>query len=411
MQQNDRRLDEYAKLVVEVGVNVQKGEPVLISCQVSGAAFARLLAKHAYERGATEVVMNWIDDTMNRMKYDYAPLEVFETVPQWAFDRMKYYYEKGVNVISVSSTDPMLLQGVDMAKIQAASKANNEKFKPLDKYTMADICSWCVCAIPNPAWAKKVYPELAEEEAVERLWESIFEVTRMNLEHPVDAWEEHIERLSQKAQKLNDYQFAQMHYRSSNGTDLVVKLPKGHIWMAAGSNNAKGTYFVPNLPTEEVFTMPDRAGVDGTLYATKPLSYNGNIIDGFWLRFEGGEVVEFHAEKGEPALQSLFEEDPRAKRLGEIALVPYDSPISNANILFYNTLFDENASCHFAFGAAYPTTIAGGSDLSDEELEARGANVSQIHTDFMVGAADLSIVGTTPSGEEVPVFENGNWAL
>lgn len=411
MQTYDQRLNDYAKLVVEVGVNVQAGEPVLISCPVDGADFVRLLAKHAYERGATEIIMNWRDDTLDRLKYDYAPMEVFETVPQWAYDRLEYYYEQGVNLISVASRDPMLLQGVDMKKIMAASKANNEKFKPLDKYTMADICSWCVAAIPNAAWAKKVFPELDEAEAIDKLWDSIFEVTRMNEENPVAAWEAHIERLSDKAKKLNDYAFDQLHYKSENGTDLVVKLPEGHIWMAAGSTNAKGTYFVPNLPTEEVFTLPHRDGVTGRLHATKPLSYNGNLIEDFWLQFEGGAVVDFHAEKGQEALQSLFEEDERARRLGEVALVPYDSPISNSNILFYNTLFDENASCHFAFGAAYPTTLEGGSDLSDEQLEERGANVSQIHSDFMVGSSDLSIVGTTKEGEEVAVFENGNWAI
>lgn len=404
------KLSEYARLVVEMGVNVQAGEPVLISCPVEHAAFARLLARHAYARGAKDVAFNWRDDELTRLRYENAPLEVFETVPQWAFDRTKYYYEQGANLISVSCEDPELLSGIDPKKIMAASKANNEKFKPLDRYVMSDILSWCVVAVPNEAWAMKVFPGLSAEEAVQALWEKIFEVTRMNAEDPVDAWSDHIASLNAHAAALNRNRFVSMHYKSSNGTDLTVKLPEGHVWMAAGSHDAKGTYFLPNIPTEEVFSAPLRDGVNGTLVSTKPLSYNGQLIEGFRLAFKDGEVVDFTAEKGGEALKSLFEEDPRARRLGEIALVPHRSPISDSGLLFFNTLFDENASCHFAFGAAYPTCLEGGADLDDDALVERGLNVSQIHEDFMVGCADLSIIGTRADGAEVVVFENGNFA-
>lgn len=406
------KLKDYAKLVVEVGVNVQEGEPVLITCPVEAVEFARLLATYSYERGASEVIMNWKDDPLTRLKYENAPMEVFENIPDWAFDRAKYYYEKGANIISVYSEDPELLQGIDMAKIAAASKANNTKMKPLDKYTMNDIVSWCVVSIPNVAWAKKIYPDIEnEEEAVDKLWDQIFDVTRMNEEDPVAAWESHLDTLTQKADKLNELHLKSLHYKSSNGTDLVVELPEKHIWMSATSNNAKGTRFLPNIPTEEVFTLPSRTGVNGKLVSTKPLAYNGNLIDGFTLDFKDGEVVEFTAKKGGEALKSLFDEDPNGRRLGEVALVPYDSPISNSNLLFYNTLFDENASCHFAFGACYPTTLEGGTEMSEEEIVEAGGNDSLLHEDFMVGAEDMSITGLTYDGETIDIFVDGNFAI
>lgn len=404
-------LEQYAQLVIEIGVNVQAGEPVLIRCPVDGAEFARLLARYAYQRGACEVIMTWRDDALDRLRYENAPLSIFEEVPQWAFDRAKYYYEKGVNVISVSSADPELLNGIDYAKIAAASKANDEKFKPLHKYTMADICSWCVVAIPNAAWAKKVFPECGEEEAVQELWKRIFEVTRMNAADPFAAWHAHIDNLHKKAQQLNDYHFASLHYQSANGTNLVVHLPEKHRWLSASARNAKGTVFLPNLPTEEIFTVPSMNGVDGTLVATKPLAYNGTLIEDFSFRFRDGAVTDFQAKKGGHALKGLLEEAPGARRLGECALVPHDSPISNSGLLFYNTLFDENASCHFALGASYPTSLEGGTEMSPEERLAAGANDAPVHEDFMVGCSDLSIRGTTASGEIVDVFVNGNFAI
>ena len=406
------KLKEYARLVIEIGVNVQKGEPVLINCPVEAVEFARLLATYAYERGASEVVMNWKDDPLTRLKYEHAPLEIFETVPDWAFDRAKYYYEKGANLISVYSEDPELLQGIDMEKIATASKANNTKMKPLDKYTMNDMVSWCVVSVPNAAWARKVFPGArCDEEAVDLLWRQIFEVTRMYEKDPVAAWEAHLESLQDKAQKLNAFHFKTLRYESDNGTDLTVDLPDKHIWLSATSTNDKGTVFLPNIPTEEVFTLPARDGVNGTLVSTKPLAYNGQLIENFRLRFVDGQVVEFEAKRGGEALKSLFEEDPNAQRLGEVALVPYNSPISNANRLFYNTLFDENASCHFAFGACYPTTLEGGAAMSVDELTAAGGNDSLLHEDFMVGTSDLSIIGIMKDGLEVPIFNHGNFAF
>lgn len=409
---SDSRLNDYARLVIEKGANVQQGEPVWINAQVNAAPFVRLLAQYAYERGASDVVVNWRDDALSRLRFEKAPMETLETVPQWLYDRSEYYLQKGACLISVLSDDPELLSGIDPTRIQRASMAHNQKFQPLQHYTMNDENSWSIVAIPSPVWAQKVFPDIEDpDEAVEKLWALILDVTRMNEPDPMKAWADHIDTLTARAQKLNDLKLTALHYRSSNGTDLTVKLPKGHIWLSATSENRNGTTFLPNIPTEEIFTMPDRAGVDGTLVATMPLAYNGNLIQDFILHFENGAVTSFDAKKGGETLKGIFEEDPNAVRLGEVALVPYDSPIQNSKTLFYETLFDENASCHFAFGACYPTTMEGGTAMSPEELMERGGNDSQIHVDFMVGAPDLSIVGTTPDGEEIDVFRDGNFAL
>lgn len=412
MKTNDPRFDAYARLIVEVGSNVQSGVPVLITAAIEAADFTRLVAKYAYEAGASEVVVDWQDDALRRLRLEHASLDVLDNVPDFLYDKREYYCQKGVHMIHLLSSDPEALTGVDADRVQRASMAVNKKFKPLRHYTMNDEVSWCIAAIPCAVWARKVYPEATnDQDAVDRLWEQIFAVMRLNEEDPVAAWQAHLQRLQERADRLNHYRFEQMHYRAANGTDLIVRLPEGHIWCAATSSDNRGTSFVPNMPTEEVFTMPHREGVDGRLVATRPLAYNGSLIEDFTLHFADGAVTSYSAKKGEEKLKALLAEDENAVRLGEIALVPYDSPISLSQTLFYETLFDENASCHFAFGASYPTTIEGGENMTEEELKAHGANVSQIHEDFMVGTRDLSIVGITADGVEKAVFVNGNFVL
>ena len=264
----------------------------------------------------------------------------------------------------------------------------------------------CICS--NRRLGKKVFPN--SDKPLEDLWDAIFNVTRIKEDEPIKAWEDHLSLLSEKAKWLNKKNFKYLKYKSENGTDLQIELPQGHLWMAASSNNLKGEEFVPNMPTEEVFTMPKRDGVNGIVYSSKPLVFNGNVIDEFYLKFEDGRVVEFDAKKGKDTLASIFNQDDNARYLGEVALVPYDSPISNSNILFFNTLFDENASCHLALGKAYPTNIEGGENMSDEELQAKGVNDSIIHEDFMVGTNDLSIIGIDHDNNETPIFVKGNWA-
>ena len=407
----EKNMEKLADLVVKKGVNVQKGQPVLLRCPVERADFARLVAKKAYERGAVEVVMQWSDDPLTLMKFENAPVEHFEEVPDWMVQRTKYYMEKGACVISVAATDPELLKDVDPKKIATWSKAFSAANKENMKYTMNDLNSWCVVSVPTVGWAKRVFPDVSEDEAMEKLWNAIFYTTRTDKDDPVSAWDEHIGVMDRHAAVLNEKQYKKLHYKNSLGTDLEVELPENHIWISGGSENAKGDVFIANMPTEEVFTLPKRTGVNGKLYSTKPLNMSGNLVDEMVFTFENGKVVDYDAKVGKQHLTDLFDVDENARYLGEVALVPYDSPISNSGLLFYNTLFDENASCHFAFGKAYPTCIKGGVDLSDEELLEVGVNDSLIHEDFMVGSKDLEITGELPNGEVEYIFKDGNWAF
>ena len=404
-------LSEYAKLCVKVGINLQKGQPLVINAPVEGAEFVRLVAKHAYAAGAKQVHVNWNDEALTKMKYENAPMEIFENFPKWYADGLEEFAEDGAGFLSIYSEDPELLKDIDPRKIATNNKSSSMALKNFRKYTMNDINSWCVISIPTKGWASRVFPEVSEEKAMEKLWEAIFTATRMDTENPVKAWEDHLKNLEEKVNFLNKKKFKKLHYKSSNGTDLEVELPEGHIWAGGGGKNSKDVYFVANMPTDEVFTMPLRTGVNGVVYSTKPLNYGGNLIDNFKLTFENGKVVAFEAEEGHEVLKDLLALDEGAKYLGEVALVPYDSPISKSNIIFFNTLFDENASCHFAFGKAYPTNIEGGPDMTEEELKQAGVNDSLTHVDFMVGSKDLNIVGETKDGTKIQIFENGNWAF
>lgn len=404
-------LSEYAKLCVKVGINLQKGQPLVINAPVEGAEFVRLVAKHAYAAGAKQVHVNWNDEALTKMKYENAPMEIFENFPKWYADGLEEFAEDGAGFLSIYSEDPELLKDIDPRKIATNNKSSSMALKKFRKYTMNDINSWCVISIPTKGWASRVFPEVSEEKAMEKLWEAIFTATRMDTENPVKAWEDHLKNLEEKVNFLNKKKFKKLHYKSSNGTDLEIELPEGHIWAGGGGKNSKDVYFVANMPTDEVFTMPLRTGVNGVVYSTKPLNYGGNLIDNFKLTFENGKVVAFEAEEGYEVLKDLLALDEGAKYLGEVALVPYDSPISKSNIIFFNTLFDENASCHFAFGKAYPTNIEGGPDMTEEELKQAGVNDSLTHVDFMVGSKDLNIVGETKDGTKIQIFENGNWAF
>lgn len=402
------KAEKYAELIIKIGIQIKDGDSLVIKCPIENADFARLVVEKAYKSGAHEVIVNWYDDTLNLLNYTYSPVEVMENIPQYLYDKNEYYYKKGAKFLSIYSENPELLKDINPEKIQKVSMASSLKMKPLMKYTMNDICSWCVVSVPTFEWAKKVFPN--EENPIDAMWNAIFTATRINSKDPIKAWEDHLTLLSTKAKWLNDNAFKYLVYKASNGTDLKIELPKGHIWTAASSKNAVGDIFVPNMPTEEIFTLPKRDGVNGRVYSSKPLAYNGNLIDKFWFEFKDGKIVDFGAEEGYEALASIFKQDERARMLGEVALVPYDSPISNLNILFFNTLFDENASCHLAVGKAYPTTIENGENMTEEELLCAGVNDSFIHEDFMIGTFDLSITGIREDGCQVEIFKNGNWA-
>lgn len=411
MSSFESKLNEYAALCVKIGINIQKGQPLVINAPIEAAYFVRLVAKQAYQSGAKIVHINWNDDVLTKLKYENSPMEVFEHFPLWFAEGMEEYAKDGAGFLSIYSEDPELLKEADPKKIAAYNISSSKALKEFRKYTMNDINSWCVISVPTKGWAKHVFPDVTEDQSIEMLWEAIFKATRMDLENPTAAWKDHINTLMEKGDILNKSNFKYLHYTSSNGTDLMVELPKDHIWVSGGSNNAKGHYFVANMPTEEVFTLPLKSGVNGIVYSTKPLIHGGKVIDEFKLTFKDGKVIDFDAKVGKETLEDLLSIDDAAKYLGEVALVPFTSPISNSNIIFMNTLFDENASCHFAFGKAYPTNIKGGDKMTEEELQAAGVNDSLTHVDFMIGSSDLNILGETHSGIKIQIFKNGEWAI
>ena len=407
----EEKLRNYAKLVVEVGINVQKNQPVVIRTPIEGAYFARELTRCAYEVGAKRVYVEFSDEEISKMTYEYASEETLGEFPVWETTKYDALVDQNAAFISISASNPDLLKDIPANKIAAVQKASGKGLIKFRKATSNSEVCWCVVSIPTEAWSKKVFPECTTaEEANKKLWEKIFIATRMEEEDPVEAWKSHTELLAEKCRLLNEKKIKMLHYKAP-GTDLMVELPKGHKWEGGGEYSTKGTYFVANMPTEEVFTMPHKYGVNGTLKATKPLVYAGNLIDEFSFEFKEGKIVSFKAAKGEEILGKLIETDEGASYLGEVAIVPNSSPVSRTGTLFYNTLFDENASCHFAIGSSYPTNIEGGVQMSDEELEAHGANTSMTHNDFMVGSDQLSIEATTESGEKFYILKEGEWAF
>lgn len=408
---NPNKLKNYAELAIHTGLSVDKGDILMVNCPVELQDFGRAIAEAAYEKGAVDVHINWVDDVITRLRYEHEPQENFESFPEWRKMMMDDYANRGAKIISISASDPDLLQGIPSEKIIANQKATSHALKDYRAKMMRDENSWLVISAPTVKWAKKVFPELSDDDAVEKLWETIFAATRMNEDDPIAAWDAHMSDLNARTTFLQEHNFESFHFETAKGTDLTIRLPKGHLWVSAGSVNAKGEPFVPNLPTEEIFTMPDKYGVDGVVYSTKPLIYSGQLIDEFKLEFKDGRVDQYSAKTGEKALTELFSIDDKARYLGEVALVPFKSPISDTNIIFFNTLFDENAACHLAFGEAYPTNLEGGAQLSKEELEERHVNVSLVHSDFMIGDETLNITGLTHEGEKVAIFRDGNWAF
>lgn len=404
-------LEKYAQLIVKTGINIQKDQILVITTPIECASFARLIAKIAYEEGAKDVVMNWRDELFSKIRFTHGPEEIFEEFPSWQKELYISYTKEGAAFLSISASDPELMKDVDPERMAKAEKARSIALKEYYEQLMANKNVWCVASVPTPAWAAKVFPGLSEEDAVEKLWETICKTVRADQEDPVTAWEAHKNNLKEKMAFLNKNQFKMLHYKNSLGTDLRIELPEGHLWLGGSDYTPGGVEFIANMPTEEIFTLPKKTGVNGTVVSSMPLNYNGNLIDEFSFAFKDGKVVDFSAKKGYDVLKKLLETDEGALYLGEVALVPYDSPISNLNILFYNTLFDENASCHLAIGKAYPVCIKGGEDMSEAELEKAGVNDSLTHEDFMIGTADLEIMGTTIDGREIPIFKNGNFAF
>lgn len=404
----DERLEKYAELIVKTGVNVQKGQPVILYISVDQAKLARLIVAKAYEKGAGRVFVKWRDDFINRKFIENASDEFLNDMPDWEKAEGKWIADEKAARISVISSDPNALSGVDTKRVAAWNKTCDDALEPVMDATINHKLAWTVVGAASPAWAKQVFPELDEKAATERLWKKIFDTARVT-EDPVKEWERHAKKLHEKASWLNEEQFKELHY-TSPVTDLTIGLPKNHYWAGGSKENSLGIKFMANMPTEEVFTAPDCRRIDGYVTSTKPLSYAGNILEDMKFTFKDGKVVEATAKKGQEVLEHLLETDAGAKSLGEVSLVPDPSPISQSGIIFFNTLFDENASDHLALGASYPFNVAGGTKMSDEELLDHGMNVSQTHVDFMVGSADMDIDGIKKDGTIVPVFRNGDWA-
>ena len=408
----EAKLQEYARLLIEVGLNVQKGQDLVISSPVECASFARMCAKAAYAAGCREVVMRWRDDVLTRERYLHAADEVFDTVPQWQRMFFDECAQSGAASLHIAAADPENLLGVDQDRITRAQRAGGEALREYYRLQMANAFPWCVAAMPIPSWAEKVFPGLSGDQGVDKLWDAIFSAIRITGDgHAVARWREHLDTLHRRCDILNSLDLESLHYTNSLGTDLSICLPEDHVWCGGSSRTTKGVPFIANIPTEEIFTAPLRDGIDGVVYASMPFVCGGTVVEDFHFVIRDGKIREVHAAKGEEALRAAVSVDEGACRFGEVALVPYDSPISSQKLLYYNTLFDENASCHLAFGEAYPECIKGGESMSKEELSEHGLNDSITHEDFMVGTADLQITGRTWGGAKVPIFVDGNFVI
>lgn len=406
------KLKEYARLLVETGLHIQPGQTPVIESNVEYADLTRLCVSACYDCGARQVVVNYGDDVNTRETFLRADEAVFEEYPDYMKAKFDWYLEQKSPRMSIIGGDPELLRGVDPRRIQARRKVSSLNTKAYFDALMAGKFQWCVSAYPTVSWAEKVFPDKKGEEALDALWDAVFSVCRVTGDGgAVERWRENVATIARRAKVLNDAQFASLRYTNALGTELTVRLPEHHVWAGGSERSAGGVEFMANIPTEEIFTAPRWDGVDGRVYAALPLALSGNLVKDFWLEFKDGRIVDVHAEQGEEFLRQAIETDEGAHYLGEAALVPYDSPIRATGLLFYNTLFDENASCHLAFGRAYASCVRDGEDMNEEERKTAGLNSSLAHVDFMVGTRDLSIVGTTRDGKEVPVFVNGNFAF
>lgn len=407
-----KKLEEYARLLVEVGMNVQPGQTTRINTPVECAPLARLCTQMALERGARDVLVDWTDDFVTRQRYLKADDSAFSQFPAYLKGKFDWLMEQGCTNLSIVGADPEMLLGVDPDRIQSWQRTSGQPLKPWYDAMGAGQYQWCVAAHPTVAWAEKAFPQKKGQQAVAALWDAIFTACRITGDgRAVERWQAHTRAMTRRAELLNQYRFVCLHYTNSLGTDLTIRLPENHVWMGGSEQTPAGVPFVANLPTEEIFTAPRWDGVDGRVYASLPLALDGNLVKDFYLDFREGRIVEVHAAEGEEILRCSITMDEGSSYLGEVALVPHHSPIRNMGILFYETLFDENASCHLAFGSAYPTCVQGGEKLDGEGQKALGLNQSINHVDFMIGTADLSIVGITPDGQKIPVFVDGNFAF
>ena len=407
---HDLLLDAYARLTVRSGLNISPGQQLLITAPLDAVPLVRRITEHAYRAGASLVTTIYSDDVTTLARYQHAADDTFDTAQAWLFNGMAEAFKGGAARLAIAGEDPALLSGQDPRKLTRANKARSLAYRPALELITGFAINWCVIAAATPAWAKSVFPELPEAEALERLWRAIFSCTRADLPDPVKAWEEHSAALARRTAFLNERRYAALKY-SGPGTDLTLGLADDHVWKGGAGKARNGVICNANIPTEEVFTCPHKDRVDGTVCSTKPLSYQGSLIDGIKVRFEKGRIVEMTATKGEEAFRSLISTDDGAARLGEVALVPHSSPISASGIIFNNTLFDENAASHIAVGQSYTENIRDGGNRTKDEMAALGANASLVHVDWMIGSGALDIDGVKADGTSEPLMRKGEWAI
>ncbi len=404
------QLKKYAKLLARVGLNIKKGQTVFVAAALDQPEFVTMVVEECYKAGASEVHVEWSHQPTEKLNAEYISFDTLSQMSPWVKAKWEFKAKNYSCRLWIESEDPDGMNGVDQEKMSKVRQALYPQVKPF-RQALENKHQWCIAAVPGKAWAKKVFPKLPQNKAMEAMWQAILCASRADGKNPVRAWREHNADLQARCDYLNGLGLQYLEYKSGNGTDLKVELLKDSVFAGGQEKTLKGRKFNPNIPTEEVFTSPKAGAVEGIVYSTKPLSYMGELIDEFSLRFEGGRVVEVKAKKGEELLKKMVTMDEGAGKLGECALIPYDSPISESGVLFYNTLFDENASCHFALGFGFNECLKGFEGLTDEECKARGINDSMIHVDFMIGARDTSIVGVKFTGERVQIFKDGTWAF
>jgi aminopeptidase len=404
----EQKLDRLAEVAVRAGLGLAPGQELVMTATLDAIPLARRITEHAYQAGASLVTTLFSDEQSALLRFHHGSNAGFDTAASWLYEGMAQAYRSGAARLAITGNDPSLLSKEDPEKVSRVNRATSKAYRPALELIARHEINWTIVACATPAWAAAVFPDLPQNEALARLWDAIFAASRADQLDPVAAWKEHDAKLHARADQLNEKRYSALHFRGP-GTDLRVGLADDHLWLGGGTTAQNGRYCIPNMPTEEVFTTPHKDRVEGRVTSTKPLSYQGTMIEEISVRFEGGRIVEAHAARGEQVLQRMIETDDGARRLGEVSLVPHSSPIASSGLLFMNTLFDENAACHIALGQAYSTCVKDGDSLTPGQLAARGANTSLIHVDWMIGSNRIDVDGVSASGDSEPVMRAGEW--
>ncbi len=405
----EQNLDRLAQVAVSAGLGLAPGQELVMTATLDAIPLVRRITEHAYKAGASLVTALFTDEEATLLRYRYGPDAGFDAAPAWLYEGMAQAYRNGAARLAITGNDPSLLSREDPDKVSRVNRATSKAYRPALELIVGHQINWTIVACATPAWAAAVFPDLPPDEALSRLWDAIFAASRADQADPVAAWKEHDRNLHARAKRLNEKRYSALHFRGP-GTDLRVGLADDHLWLGGGTTARNGCYCIPNMPTEEVFTTPHKDRVEGRVTSTKPLSYQGTMIEGISVRFEAGQIAEAHAARGNEVLQRMIETDEGARRLGEVALVPHGSPIAASGLLFMNTLFDENAACHIALGQAYSSCLKDGDSLTQEQLRSLGANSSLIHVDWMIGSNRIDVDGIGASGDSEPLMRAGEWA-